>query len=318
MKLTLVVSNKVTLTDAITEFTLIAPAGKPGQLPAYTAGAHIDIDLGENIGTRSYSLIDWSGPPAAPVRYVIAVQREDNGDGGSQRMHALKVGDEVTTTVPANDFELHNSAAPALLIAGGIGVTPIISMAAACRHQERAFHIRYAGRSRSLMAYTENLETGFGSNLEVHADDANPLPLDTLFDDIKSDTQVYLCGPAGLIDAARSAATAAGVASERIHIELFATPQAQADDSAFEVELAGTGEVHVIPAGQSIIDVLEAAGHDLIYDCQRGDCGICQTTVISGTPDHRDVVLSDQEKAAGNVMQICVSRAMSDRLVLEL
>ena len=318
MKLTLVVSKKVALTDAITEFTLIAPAGKREQLPAYTAGAHIDFDLGETIGTRSYSLIDWSAPPAAPTHYTVAVQREDNGDGGSQRMHALNVGDEVTTTVPDNDFELHDSAAPALLIAGGIGITPLISMAAACRDQDRAFHIRYAGRSQSVMAYTDKLKSGFDGCLDVHADDKNPLPLDTLFDNIAADTQIYLCGPSGLIDAARTAATAAGVANEQIHVELFATPQAQADDAAFEVELSGTGEVHVVPAGHSIIDVLEAAGHDLIYDCQRGDCGICQTTVISGTPDHRDVVLSDQEKAAGNVMQICVSRAKSERLVLEL
>ena len=121
-----------------------------------------------------------------------------------------------------------------------------------------------------------------------------------------------------MLDATRTAATAAGVAAEQIHTELFASPEAKSTDVPFEVELSSTGDVYVIPPGQTIIEVLEAAGHDLMYDCQRGDCGICQTAVISGTPDHRDVVLSDEEKASGKVMQICVSRAHAERLVLDL
>jgi vanillate O-demethylase ferredoxin subunit len=316
MNLTLRVANKAMLTDAIAEFTLVAADG--ASLPAYTAGSHIDVDLGDEIGTRSYSLIDWTGPPATPASYTIAVQREDDGDGGSMRMHALNTDDQITATTPANNFPLADETAPTVLVAGGIGITPIISLAALCQQNCQPFHLYYAGRSAAVMAYSNSLQDAFDTNLHCHTDDSNPLPLTTLFADLDAATHIYLCGPAGLIEAARSAASSAGVTAERIHVELFATPDARADDGSFEVELSSSGEVHVIPQGQTIIEVLEAAGHDLMYDCQRGDCGICQTTVISGTPDHRDVVLSDDEKAAGNVMQICVSRATSGRLVLDL
>lgn len=316
MNLTLRVANKAILTDAIAEYTLVSADGS--NLPAYTAGSHIEVDLGSEIGTRSYSLIDWTGPPATPASYTIAVQREDDGDGGSRRMHALNVDDQITVTTPANNFELADATAPSVLVAGGIGITPIISLAALCQQNGQPFHLYYAGRSAVVMAYNDALKEAFGANLHCHTDDSNPLPLTTLFSDLDAATHIYLCGPAGLIEAARTAASNAGVSADHIHVELFATPDARADDDSFEVELSSTGEVHVIPPGQTIIEVLEAAGHDLMYDCQRGDCGICQTAVISGTPDHRDVVLSDDEKAAGNVMQICVSRATSGRLVLDL
>jgi vanillate O-demethylase ferredoxin subunit len=121
-----------------------------------------------------------------------------------------------------------------------------------------------------------------------------------------------------MIEAAKSAASARGFPADHIHFELFVNKAEAASGDAFEIELASTGEVLPVPAGKSIIEVLEEAGHDVLYDCQRGDCGICQTEVVSGTPDHRDVVLSDDEKASGKVMQICVSRAKSPRLVLDL
>ena len=121
-----------------------------------------------------------------------------------------------------------------------------------------------------------------------------------------------------MIDAARSAAQAAGLSNDNIYVELFSTTGTAGDDTPFEVEIKETGEVFVIPVGKTIIEVLEDAGKDLMYDCQRGDCGICQTDVISGEPDHRDVVLSEAERASGEVMQICVSRAKSSRLVLDI
>ena len=317
MSLTLCVLRKNTVTDQITEFTLGSPAER-NSLPSYTAGAHIDIDLGDEIGSRSYSLIDWSGPPAAPDSYTITVQLEADGDGGSKRMHELAAGDSLSATTPSNDFELADSTAPAMLIAGGIGITPLISMAASLAQDNKPFQLYYAGRSKAVMAYADRLEDSFGDQVKIHTDDNNPLPIDTLFSTIDPATHVYICCPAGLLDATRAAASAAGVAAEQIHTELFATPEAKSTDVPFEVELNSTGDVYVIPPGQTIIEVLEAAGHDLMYDCQRGDCGICQTAVISGTPDHRDVVLSDDEKASGKVMQICVSRAGAERLVLDL
>jgi len=318
MNLNLCVSKKVAVTDAITEFTLVLSDDDAAPLCAYTAGAHLDIDLGEEIGIRSYSLIDWTGPPSSPDSYTIAVQLEADGGGGSKLMHALATGDTVSATRPINDFELADSDAPSVLVAGGIGVTPIISMSACLKDDGKPFQLHYAGRSRSVMAYTDTLARDFVGQLSVYTDDNNPLLVDKLFSSIDPATNVYICGPAGLLEAVREAATIAGISDDQIHIELFATPDTESGDVAFEVEMSESGEVHVIRPGQTIIEVLEAAGHDLMYDCQRGDCGICQTTVISGTPDHRDVVLSADEKAAGDVMQICVSRAKTDRLVLEL
>jgi vanillate O-demethylase ferredoxin subunit len=168
------------------------------------------------------------------------------------------------------------------------------------------------------MAYRDDLGGLCGDALHLHEDDGPArLDLDAVIADL-GDAHLYVCGPRGLIDAARDKAEAAGVPRARVHFELFDSPEEQAGDTAFEVEIASTGEVHVVPPGSSIIEVLEAAGLDVMYDCQRGDCGICQTDVISGEPDHRDVVLSEDERTGGKVMQICVSRAKSPRLVLDL
>ena len=284
------------------------------KLPAYTPGAHLDFDLGEQ-GIRSYSLIDWPGN-SEPQAYTIAVQREDDGQGGSQAMHDLAVGAHITATEPRNDFALDTGSAPVLLLAGGIGVTPLISMATALVQQGRDFQFHYTARNKALMGFQASLSNHF--DMRLYFDDVQPLDLNALFSEQKPGVHIYLCGPRGMIDATRSAACAAGHKEADIHIELFATPEAGAEDAPFEVEISDTGEVFTIPVGKTIIEVLEEAGKDLMYDCQRGDCGICQTDVISGEPDHRDVVLSESDRASGKVMQICVSRAKTSRLVLDL
>ena len=287
-------------------------------LPSWTPGAHIDVDLGA-AGTRSYSLIDWNGLPDAPDTYVIAVQREDEGQGGSKAMFDLDEGSVISVTEPKNDFELIPTEAPVYLLAGGIGITPLISMATYLSTNARPFRLSYACRERSIAAYADQLEATF-ADAAVLPDDTTPLDLSVLAKEIRdADGDLYVCGPKGMIDAARSAAEAMGIPNDRIHVELFATPEAAADgDQPFEVEIEDTGQVFTIPPGQTIISVLNAAGVDLIYDCLRGDCGICQVDVIDGIPDHRDVVLTDAEKAKNDVMQICVSRAKSARLVLDI
>ena len=201
-----------------------------------------------------------------------------------------------------------------------IGITPMISMAAELVARGTPLEFHYAGRSRAVMAYADRLAETFGAGLHLHCDDdpATGLDLKALAASIGPDRHFYICGPRGMIDAARQAAEAAGIAADRIHVELFDNASAQAGDAAFEVEVASTGEVFTIPPGHTIIEVLEEGGMDLMYDCQRGDCGICQTDIVSGVPDHRDVVLSEAERAEGKVMQICVSRAKSARLVLDL
>lgn len=315
MSLTLKVEN---IRQCTSKIRLIELVGEQGQaLPDYTAGAHIKVDAGDK-GQRAYSLIQWSQPTSSPGRYIIAVQREDDGDGGSAYMHTLAIGQTLTVSEPDNDFALSESQAPVVLIAGGIGITPIVTMAATLKEQEHNFHCHYTGRERSSMALLSELEMHFGRSISIYTDDESPMNVGTLIDSCDPSSHLYICGPVGMIDAVRSKAIAANFKPEQIHIELFNSPKAEISDSSFEVEISSTGQVYVIPVGQSIIDVLHAQGVDLVFDCQRGDCGICQVDVLSGVPDHRDVVLSDEERSSGNVMQICVSRAKSDRLVLDI
>lgn len=302
-------------TDRIRVMTFSDPTGV--QLPSYTAGAHIDFSLGE-CGNRSYSLIDWKPSKSPKSSYMVAVQCEEEGEGGSKAMHQLQPGDQVVVSEPSNDFEMVQSNAPVLLLAGGIGVTPLISMATELKGLGTQFQFHYTARSKDVMGFYDKLGAEFQANINFHFDNQTPIDLVSLFKQQEPGTQIYICGPKGMIDAARSAAKQAGHSEEAIHVELFSAPDTQLDDQPFEVEINDTGEVFTIPPGKTIIEVLEDAGKDLMFDCQRGDCGICQTDVISGTPDHRDVVLSQADRDSGKVMQICVSRAKSKRLILDL
>ena len=315
VKLKLVTARK--LTQSIRELEFVRSDG--ATLASYAPGSHVKFALAA--GERSYSLIDFEPVSADSgiTRYRFAVQLEAQGTGGSRYMHDLAAGDEVTALPPENDFPLI-AGKPALLIAGGIGITPMISMATALRHAGTPFRFHYAGRTSAAMAYREELEQAFDDHLILHFDDQpeKALNISVLAASVTPEEHVYVCGPKGMIEAVKSAMEAAGVAPDRIHFELFTSAADQAGDTAFEVEVHATGQVFEIPPGKTIIDVLEAGGVDLIHDCLRGDCGICKTDVIDGVPDHRDVVLSDSEKAEGKVMQICVSRAKSARLVLDL
>jgi len=296
---------------------LLAPAdGTP--LPPYSPGAHVEVHLPGG-GTRPYSLIDFAGDCAAPEAYRLATRLEEESRGGSAYMHALRPGDSVTLDPPKTDFHLSDDPAPAILLAGGIGITPLVSMATARQRAGLPYRLHYAVRSAAAAAFADELAAQHGAAFSLHRDDdASRLDLPGLLAALPEGAHLYVCGPRGMIEAAREGALAAGLQHERIHFELFAQHDAQAGDAPFEVEIASTGQVFTIPPGKSIIEVLEAEGMDLIYDCQRGDCGICQTAVLAGEPDHRDVVLSEAERASGKVMQICVSRAKSARLTLDL
>lgn len=311
----LIVKKTESVTERVRLFELGAEDGQT--LPAYQAGAHLDFEV-DGVGTRSYSLVDFESPGDAPATYRIAVQREEAGDGGSIAMHRLAVGDRIVASAPKNDFSLSDDDAPVLLLAGGIGVTPIISFATELSRRNAEFAFHYATRSVGVCAFRDKLEQRFPGHLSLWFDDASPIDLGGLVRAAGTATHIYCCGPKGMIDAVRERAESAGFPKEQVHFELFTSPASEAGDQAFEVEIASTGQVFEVPVGQTIIEVLEANGVDVMYDCQRGDCGICQTDVISGTPDHRDVVLSEAERAAGKVMQICVSRAASPRLVLDL
>ncbi|WP_295549233.1 2Fe-2S iron-sulfur cluster-binding protein [uncultured Pseudacidovorax sp.] len=298
-------------------------------LPGWTPGAHIQVQVQLPDGQadwRHYSLIELEGvagtPGFAPSGYTIAVRREAGGRGGSRFMHdGLQPGDRLTVQAPRNDFPLDDSAARAVLLAGGIGITPLASMAARCRAQGRRVSLHYAGRSRTLLAFADELQALLGADLRLHADDeagGQGFDIAALLDGMASDEPLYVCGPKPLLDAVLAAAQARGWAPGRVHFELFSAPVVEAGDQPFEVELAQSGQRFTVPADQTILDCLIAHGCDPLYDCKRGECGVCAVPVIEGEVDHRDYVLSQAEKDGGQVMQICISRAKGPRLVLDL
>jgi ferredoxin-NADP reductase len=301
--------------DLIRRVTLVSD-GAP--LPGWTPGAHVEVVLPDG-STRAYSLVDATGGWDAPAAYVLGVRLDARGQGGSRHIHALRPGDPVRLHPPKNGFALDASDAPVLLVAGGIGVTPLVSMAAALAQGRRDWRMIYAARSRSALAFEADLRALAGDRLALHLDDegGGPADLGPAIRAAAPGTHLYVCGPRPMIEAARAHAEAAGFPADRIHFELFESAAPQSGDQPFEVQI-NDGRVFTVPPGQGIIDVLEAAGVDLIHDCRRGDCGICRVDVRAGVPDHRDVVLTQAERASGTVMQICVSRAKGGRLVLDI
>nr|WP_283815925.1 PDR/VanB family oxidoreductase [Bradyrhizobium sp. AUGA SZCCT0222] len=234
-------------------------------------------------------------------------------------MHDLKVGDVLSVAAPRNNFRLEPASKPVVLLAGGIGVTPVLSMATTFTASKHPYRFIYAGRSRDQLAFLSESEALCGEHLSVHTDDASGIfDVKGLMTSLTSDEPLYVCGPKPMIDAAIQRAKDLGWADGRLRFEIFATAVPLAGDLPFEVVLNNSGKTFLIPPDKTILAVLIEAGEDPMHDCQRGDCGICQVSVIEGTPDHRDYILTDTEKADGKVMQICVSRSKSPRLVLDL
>lgn len=306
-------------------FRLRAPDG--GVLPGYSAGAHLRVRVtlaGGAVDWRHYSLVNLvptARATEAPTEYLFAVRLEPEGRGGSRHLHTqVQAGDRLQVEAPKNDFPLHAAAQGTLLLAGGIGVTPMISMAAQRRAEGAAVRMVYAGRSRELMAFLPELEALLGDDLRVHADTeaGAPLDLNALLDVMAPQEALYVCGPKLMLDAVLAQAHTRGWAPERVHFELFTPPAAEAGDRAFEVVLAQSGQHFTVAADQTLLDGLIDHGCDPMFDCKRGECGVCATTVLEGEIDHRDYVLTAREKAEGTVMHICISRAKGPRLVLDL
>jgi len=296
-------------------------------LPGYSAGAHLRVQVELPDGSsdwRHYSLINLSPQAdagAAPTEYVIAIRREDEGRGGSRFMHQrVQVGQSLNIEPPKNEFPLREHAGCAVLVAGGIGITPLASMAAQRVGEQAAVRLHYAGRSRELMAFLPELQQLLGDALRVHSDSeaGAPLDVDALLDACSSEDQLYVCGPKAMLDTLLAKTQARGWTRERVHFEVFTAPTVEAGDHAFEVVLAQSGRSITVPADRSILDCLIDAGDDPMFDCKRGECGVCAAPVIEGEIDHRDYVLTAGEKRAGNVMQICISRCKGQRLVLDL
>jgi ferredoxin-NADP reductase len=318
--LDLVVADVRALTPAIKRFELRRADGRT--LPPFTAGAHIDVAVispQRAAGRRSYSLVN---SPTEPDRYEIAVLREPQGSGGSAFMHErVTIGDRLAASAPRNDFPLAADAREHWLIAGGIGITPILAMARVLVASERAFALHYCARSPEAMAYRDEIGALAGDRARFYFDGGDPargLDLAALLAAPVPGRHIYVCGPKGMIDAVLARCQAAQWPREQVHFELFTPAKAEAADQAFEVVLARSGRSVRVPVGKTILETLLDAGEEPLSDCRRGECGVCVAEVLAGDPLHRDYYLTDSEKAAGKSMCICVSRARSAKLVLDL
>lgn len=311
------IAHKTIEAQDICSFELVAADG--GALPAFTAGAHIDVHLAGGL-VRPYSLCN---DPRETHRYLIAVLRDPASRGGSAAMHALREGQEIEISVPRNQFGLAHDAQSHLLLAGGIGITPILAMAEQLAAQGAAFELHYCTRSADRTAFTRRLRAAaFAPQVHLHHDDA---PADQKHDiaalvaGTRPGRHLYVCGPAGFMEASLSAARSAGWAESALHREYFAgTVTASDSDAAFEVQLASSGALIRVAADQSVADALTAAGVQVPLSCEQGVCGTCVTRVLGGTPEHRDQFLTDEEHARGDCFTPCCSRALSPRLLLDL
>jgi ferredoxin-NADP reductase len=289
------------------------------EFPAFGPGAHIDLHL-PNQMVRSYSLLN---PSHERGRYVVAVLKDRASRGGSRCAHEqLRVGMKILISHPRNHFPLHEEAGHTVLVAGGIGVTPILCMARRLRALERSFELLYFARSRASAAFVADIEA-LAVPVTWHFDDekGGPPELHALLAarPARADTHYYACGPAVMLDSFEKNCAALGYA--HAHIERFSAVEVHAASDArlsYSVELKRAGKVITITPGLSLLDALREAGMDPVTSCEEGVCGACETRVIEGMPDHRDSVLSPAERAANNVMMVCVSGCRSERLVLDL
>ncbi|WP_328563829.1 PDR/VanB family oxidoreductase [Streptomyces coelicoflavus] len=310
----LVVGRRETAADGVLVLTLRHPLAEP--LPAWEPGAHVDVVLGPGL-ERQYSLC---GDPADRSAWRIAVLRETGGRGGSAYVHGeLRSGDRLRVRGPRNNFRLER--APRYrFVAGGIGITPILPMLAAAEEAGAEWSLLYGGRSRAGMAFREELGR-YGDRVAiVPEDESGLLDLAPALDDLPPDTLVYCCGPGPLLDAVEARCPAGRLRVERFRPKeaVAASGVAGAPATEFDVVLARSGRTVAVPPGVSVLDAVREAGVEVLYSCTEGTCGTCETEVVEGEPDHRDSVLTQEERAAGETMLICVSRCRGRRLALDL
>jgi vanillate O-demethylase ferredoxin subunit len=312
------VARKTTEAAGICSFELVAADGRP--LPAFSAGSHIDVHVPGGL-VRQYSLCN---DPSETHRYLIAVLDDPASRGGSRAMHAqVHEGDTLAISAPRNQFGLVPQARRHLLLAGGIGVTPLLSMAESLATEGADFELHYATRSLARTAFVGRIQRSrYAARAHLHVDDGDPaqrLDLPAVLAAPAAGTHLYVCGPQGFIDAVLAQARAQGWPEAQLHVEFFgAQPSTAQGDTAFEVELARSGRVITVPATRSVAEALQDAGVEIALSCEQGICGTCLTRVLSGLPDHRDSYLTPQEQAANDQFTPCCSRARSARLVLDL
>lgn len=298
--------------DGVVGLRLSAVDGRP--LPTWEPGAHVDVRLPSGL-SRQYSLC---GDPADRTGYDIAVRLEADGRGGSAEVHGTAlIGREVVVTEVRNHFPL-TDAAEYLLIAGGIGVTPLLPMARALAARGVPWSAVYCGRGAATMAFRAELVAAGGERVRCVDTTAEPRPdLKGLVGALGPDAVVYCCGPNSLLDDVTEICEAAGVRCETEHFGA-ATAVPDAGGEEVELELRRTGVTVVAGPETTLLEAIRDAGVDVESDCEEGYCGTCETRVLEGVPDHRDVVLSKAERATGRTFFPCVSRACGRKLVLDL
>jgi vanillate O-demethylase ferredoxin subunit len=311
------VARKTREAEGICSYELVRADG--ATLPPFAAGAHVDVHLPNGL-VRQYSLCN---APGETHRYVIAVLRDAASRGGSQAMHDdVDAGTVLTIGAPKNHFPLVD-AAHTLLLAGGIGVTPILAMAETLADDGAAFEMHYCARAPERAAFVERLGAGrFAGRVHLHYDSGpaeQRLDLAALLAAPAPGTHLYVCGPQGFIDHVLDSARAHGWPAAQLHVEYFGAAAVDTGaDRPFDVQLASSGKVVTIPAGRTVLKVLAEQGVDIPYSCEEGVCGTCLTRVLAGEPDHRDLYLTDEERAANDQFAPCCSRARTPLLVLDL
>jgi ferredoxin-NADP reductase len=313
-ELQLIVTAREVASADVVALTLQSLSG--AALPSWTPGAHIDLVLGNGL-IRQYSLCS---SPKDAASWRVAVLREAKGRGGSQFVHdELLVGTQVTVRGPRNHFE-YLPAPRYLFIAGGIGITPLLPMVAAANQTGKPWQLTYGGRTRSSMAFLDELGE-YGDRVHVvPQDEFGLLDLPALVrgEDVDEDTLIYCCGPEALLHAVEAVHHEHQLGSlrvERFSPREFAEPVSH---DSFEVVLKRTGLSIEVGPDESILQAVEAAGLAVDFSCEEGTCGTCETAVCSGIPEHRDSVLSEKEQTANKTMMICVSRSRTPQLVLDL
>ena len=306
------VESKRQVADGVVALTLREISGSP--LPRWSPGAHVDLLL-DGAPTRQYSLC---GDPADHHVWRLGILRDADGGGDSRFVHdRLRAGEVVRIRGPRNNFGLADSPRY-LFVAGGIGITPILPMIAAAQAASADWHLLYGGRCRASMAFLGELAR-YGDRVTVAPqDETGLLDLDTFLGSPRPDTLVYCCGPEPLLAAVEERCRAWPPRSLRVERFSARPLTAPVRAEAFEVELARSELTLTIPPDRSILDVAEQAGVGVLSSCAEGTCGTCETAVLDGLPDHRDSVLTEEERRAGDCMMICVSRSCTGRLVLNL
>ncbi len=305
----------VVATD-IKRFTFVPAVG--GSLPEFSSGAHTVVSMhdGDHLRRNPYSLMS---SPFDGTHYQISVLRTKDSRGGSVFMHDhVRAGTELSISQPVNLFPIDRRGRRHILIAGGIGITPFMAMTTQLSREDIPFELHYCMRSEGLAAYWKALRSAFGHRVHTYFDDQKQaLPLDRLLNGQPLGTHLYVCGPGGMIEWVLRAAREAGWPDENVHSERFLAPPG---GKPFTVELSRSGKTIAVGQHQSILEAVEAAGVDAPYLCRGGACGQCETVVLAadGTIQHNDHFLSDDEKASGKKIMVCVSRLDGARVTLDL